>query len=49
MKNGKASGPDELLAEMLKAHDGIVQMLWNIIDKSLKTEHLPENYKTNRL
>ena len=34
---------------MLKAHDGIAQVLWNKIDKSWKTEHLPEDWKVAQL
>ena len=34
LKTGKARGPDEKSAEMLKAHDGIAHLLWNIIDRS---------------
>ena len=45
LKNGKTSGPDEILAEILKAHDGLAQVLWNIIDNSWKSEHLPEDWK----
>ena len=49
LENGKASGPDEILAEILKAHDGTAQVLWNIIDKSWKTEHLPEDWKVPQI
>ena len=49
LKNGKASGPDEISAEMLRAHKGVAQMLWNIIDKSWKTEHLPADRKVAQI
>ena len=44
LKNGKASGRDEISAEMLKAHDGIAQVFWNLIEKSWKRDHLPEDW-----
>ena len=49
LKNGKASGPDGISAEILKAHDGIAQVLWNIIDKSWETERLPEDWKVAQI
>ena len=45
LKNGKASGPDNISCEMLKAHKGIVEWLWDIIDKSWSTEVLPDDWK----
>ncbi|XP_075246989.1 uncharacterized protein LOC142340299 [Convolutriloba macropyga] len=34
---------------MLKAHAGIAQVLWKIIAKSWKTEHLPEDLKVAQI
>ena len=34
---------------MLKAHDGIAQVLWNKIDKSWKTEYLPKDWKVAQI
>ena len=45
LKNGKASGPDNISCEMLKAHKGIVEWLWDIIDKCWLTEVLPDDWK----
>ena len=45
LKNGKASGPDNISCEMLKAHKGIVEWLWDIIDKCWSTEVLPDDWK----
>ena len=45
LKNGKASGPDNISCEMLKAHKGIVEWLWDIIDKCRSTEVLPDDWK----
>ena len=45
LKNGKASGPDNISCEMLKAHKGIVEWLWDIIDKCWSTEVLPNDWK----
>ena len=45
LKNGKASGPDNISCEMLKAHKGIVEWLWDNIDKCWLTEVLPDDWK----
>ena len=45
LKNGKASGPNNISCEMLKAHKGIVEWLWDIIDKCWSTEVLPDDWK----
>ena len=45
LKNGLASGPDNISCEMLKAHKGIVEWLWDIIDKCWSTEVLPDDWK----
>ena len=45
LKNGKASGPDNISCEMLKAHKGIVEWPWDIINKCWSTEVLPDDWK----
>ena len=45
LKNGNTSGPDNISSEMLKAHKGIVEWLWDIIDKCWSTEVLPDDWK----
>ena len=39
LKNGKASGPDDISAEILKSHIGIAEWLWDI------EENLPQDWK----
>ena len=45
LKNGKASGPDDISAEMLKSHNGIAEWLWDIVNKCWTEENLPQDWK----
>ena len=45
LKNGKASGPDNISAEMLKSHNGIADWLWDIVNKCWTEENLPQDWK----
>ena len=45
LKNGKASGPDNISAEMLKSHNGIAEWLWDIVNKRWTEENLPQDWK----
>ena len=45
LKNGKASGPDDISAEMLKSHNGIAEWLWDIVRKCWTEENLPQDWK----
>ena len=45
LKNGKASGPDDISAKMLKSHNGIAERLWDIVNKSWTEENLPQDWK----
>ena len=45
LKNGKASGPDDISAEMLKSHIGIAEWLWDIVNKCWTEENLPHDWK----
>ena len=45
LKNGKASGPDDISAAMLKSHIGIAEWLWDIVNKCWTEENLPQNWK----
>ena len=45
MENGKASGPDDISAEMLKSHIGIAEWLWDIVNKCWTEENLPQHWK----
>ena len=45
LKNGKASRPDNISAEMLKSHDGITEWLWDIVNKCGTEENLPQDWK----
>ena len=45
LKNGKASGPDNISAEMLKSHNGIAESLWDIVNKCWTEENLPQDWK----
>ena len=45
LKNGKASGPDDISAEMLKSHNGIAELLWDIVNKCWTEENLPQDWK----
>ena len=45
LKNGKASGPDDISAEMLKSHIGIAEWLWDIVNKCWTEENLPQDWK----
>ena len=45
LKNGKASGPDNISAEMLKSHNGIAEWLWDIVNKGWTEENLPQDWK----
>ena len=45
LKNGKASGPDDISAEMLKSHNGIAEWLWDIVNKCWTEENLPQDRK----
>ena len=45
LKNGKASGPDNISAEMLKLHIGIAEWLWDIVNKCWTGENLPQDWK----
>ena len=42
LKNGKASEPDDISAEMLKSHIGIAEWLWDIVNKCWTEENLPK-------
>ena len=44
LKNGKASGPDNISVEMLKSHNGIPERLWDIVNKCWTEEHLPQDW-----
>ena len=45
LKNGKASAPDDISAEMLKSHNGIAEWLWDIVNKCWTEESLPQDWK----
>ena len=45
LKNGEASGPDNISAEMLKTHNGIAEWLWDIVNKCWTDENLPQDWK----
>ena len=45
LKNGKASGPDDISAKMLKSHIGIAEWLWDIVNKCWTEENLPQVWK----
>ena len=45
LKNGKASGPDDISAEMLKSHNGIAEWLWDIVNKCWTEENLQQDWK----
>ena len=45
LKNGKASGPDNISAEMLKSHNGIAERLWDIVNKCWTEENLSQDWK----
>ena len=45
LKNGKASGPDDISAEMLKSLNGIAEWLWDIVNKCCTEENLPQDWK----
>ena len=45
LKNGRASGPDNISAEMLKSHNGIAEWLWDIVNKCWTEENLPQDWK----
>ena len=45
LKNGKASGPDDISAKMLKLHNGIAEWLWDIVNKCWPEENLPQDWK----
>ena len=45
LKNGKASGPDDISAEMLKSHNGIAECLWDIVNKCWTEENFPQDWK----
>ena len=42
LKNGKASGPDNISAEMLQSHNGVAEWLWDIVNKWWTERNLPE-------
>ena len=45
LKNAKASGPEDISAEMLKSHNGIAEWLWDIVNKCWTEENLPQDWK----
>ena len=45
LKNGKASGPDDISAKMLKSHNGIAEWLWDIVNKCWTEENFPQDWK----
>ena len=45
LKNGKASGPDDISAEMLKSHNGIAERLWDTVNKCWTKKNLPQDWK----
>ena len=45
LKKCKASGPDDISAEMLKSHNGIAEWLWDIVNKCWTEENLPQDWK----
>ena len=45
LKNGKASRPDDISAEMLKSHNGIAEWLWDIVNKCWTEKHLSQDWK----
>ena len=45
LKNGKASGRDNISIEMLKSHNGIAEWLWDIVNKCWSEENFPQNWK----
>ena len=45
LKNGEASGPDNISAEMLKSHNGILERLWDIVNKCWTEENLSPDWK----
>ena len=45
LKNGKASGPDNISAEMLKSHNGIAEWLWDIVNKCWTEKNFPQDWK----
>ena len=44
LKNGKASGPDNISAKMLKSHNGIAEWLWDIVNKYWTERNLPQDW-----
>ena len=45
LKNGKASRPDDISAEMLKSHNGIAEWLWDVVNKCWTEENFPQDWK----
>ena len=45
LKNGKASGPDSISAEMVKSNNGIAEWLWDIVNKCWTEENFPQDWK----
>ena len=45
LKNGEASGPDNISAEMLKTHNGIAEWLWDIVNKCWTDQNPPQDWK----
>ena len=45
LKNGKANGPDDISAKMLKSHNGIAEWLWDIVNKYSTGKNLSQDWK----
>ena len=45
LRNGKASGPDDISAEMLKSHNGIAEWLWDIVNKCWTEQIFHQDWK----
>ena len=45
LKNGKASGPDNIPAKMLKSNNGIAEWLWDIVNKCWTEKNFPQDWK----
>ena len=45
LKNGRANGPDNIFAEMLKVQNGDAKSFLDIVNKCWSEENLPHDWK----